>query len=112
MTMSFLIILLLSFYECFRDSSNKFIHFNKTVKEKLDVYFADMNMKHELLGLDWSTMYGHYWIECKIIKEFDRMRTTNTQGYFATHERLLTDNDQQQQLNNLILGDVKTNNRA
>jgi hypothetical protein len=39
-TMSFLIIIILSLYECFRDSSKKFIKFNKSVKEQLDIYFS------------------------------------------------------------------------
>lgn len=78
MTMSFLIIVILSLYECFRDSSKKFIKFNKTVKEQLDLYFAQVNIMSESIGVEWSVMYGHYWIECKITKEVDRMRTTNT----------------------------------
>lgn len=40
MACSMFIILGLSFYECFRDSSKKFINFNSTVKQNLDLYFA------------------------------------------------------------------------
>lgn len=68
----------LSIYECFRDSSKKFIKFNNSVKENLDVYFAKVNIQHEPLGISWSTMEGHYWIECKIDRDIDRMRTTPT----------------------------------
>lgn len=37
---SIFIIVVLSVNECFRDSSKKFIKFNKTVKIELDAYFA------------------------------------------------------------------------
>ena len=40
---AFTILVPLSFIECFRDSSKKFISFNKSVKEQLDLYFSKVN---------------------------------------------------------------------
>ena len=43
MAASMFIIVSLSIYECFRDSSKKFVNFNSSVKSNLDLYFAHMN---------------------------------------------------------------------
>lgn len=40
---SMMIIIVLSVNECFRDSTKKFIRFNKAVKEQLDLYFDKVN---------------------------------------------------------------------
>lgn len=40
MAASMSMIVGLSFYECFRDSSKKFINFNESVKSNLDLFFA------------------------------------------------------------------------
>lgn len=42
---SMMIIIVLALNECFRDSSKKFIYFNKSVKEQLDLYFAEVNQQ-------------------------------------------------------------------
>jgi hypothetical protein len=40
MAFAMIIIVSLSLYECFRDSSKKFINFNPSVKKSLDIYFG------------------------------------------------------------------------
>lgn len=59
----------LSFYECFRDSSKKFINFNESVKANLDLFFAQKNDEMASIGIFWSVMEGHYWLECHINKD-------------------------------------------
>ena len=78
MSGAFLIIGSLALYECFRDGSKKFIKFNNAVKLNLDRYFEKTNQKLNDKGLVWSVQEGHYWIECRIVKDIDRMRTTPT----------------------------------
>jgi hypothetical protein len=44
----------------------------------LDKFFEKVNQKHESMGVNWSVKEGHYWIECKITRDIDRMGTTPT----------------------------------
>eukprot|EP00347_Sterkiella_histriomuscorum_P019658 403340779 len=106
MAASMFIIVGLSIYECFRDSSKKFINFNDSVKENLDIYFAQVNQEMMSKGIEWSVQEGHYWIECKIVRDYDRMRTTPTQNFF-TQEALITDYDREG--NRLIQRDANSN---
>jgi hypothetical protein len=51
---SIFIVVALSLYECFRDSSKKFVKFNKTVKVELDKYFGEVNQQMQSIGIEWS----------------------------------------------------------
>jgi len=97
---SIFIIVTLSVNECFRDSSKKFIKFNKTVKLELDSFFEGVNLVQREVGVQWAVNEGHYWLECRINRNLERMKTTPTQGFFATDGPLITETEQN--LRNLI----------
>ena len=92
MSGAFLIIGSLALYECFRDGSKKFIKFNNAVKVNLDRYFEKTNQRLADKGLVWSVQEGHYWIECRINIDIDRMRTTPNQNFF-TQDRITTNQE-------------------
>ena len=84
MFFSIVFIVTLSFNECFRDSSKRFIFFNPSVKQELELCFDKLNQSLASRGINWSVIDGHYWLECKIVREFDPMRTAPvTQNYLT-----------------------------
>ena len=74
---AFVIIVPLTVNECLRDASKKFVHFNSGVKKSLDEYFERVNLQLQSRGIQWSVNEGHYWLECRIIRDGDPMRDQN-----------------------------------
>lgn len=61
---------------CF--GAKKFINFNKSVKKQLDDYFDKINQNMEKRGVNWGVEEGHYWIECKVLRENENYGTVPT----------------------------------
>ena len=52
-----------------RRSSSKIQTFNELVKIDLDEFYRLINPHFKGDGIQWGTIDGHYWIECRIIEK-------------------------------------------
>ena len=67
LTLSFAIVIFISTINFCGSKKKRTMTYNEMVRDRLTIFFNDINEKLRKRGLEWVMVENHYWIELRII---------------------------------------------